>query len=281
MLNRVASPRHEALVRDGMAQAGVRVLGALPRKASIELPERHLGLVQAGETPELARILAEAGSFIAAHCDLDAIRAAAAPTRSIGGTTRRSTPPGQRIALAQDAAFSFTYPHLLNDWRAQGQRSCRFRRWRIKAPTPAPIAAGCRGYPELHAGALGQAEGFRSRIRAFAETRPVHGECGGYMAMGAALIDAKGVSHPMAGLLGLVTSYEKRRMHLGYRLAQLAAPIPGHGAGRVCAATNSTTRPFWRNRICRSPRSWTRPAPRAGNRITAWQCQRHLLPSDR
>ena len=232
VLNRVASPRHEALVRDGMAQAGVRVLGALPRKASIELPERHLGLVQAGETPELARILAEAGSFIAAHCDLDAIRAAAAPTRSIGGTTRRSPPPGQRIALAQDAAFSFTYPHLLNDWRAQGAEILPFSPLADQGPD---ASADCcwlpGGYPELNAGALGQAEGFRSRIRAFAETRPVHGECGGYMAMGAALIDAKGVSHPMAGLLGLVTSYEKRRMHLGYRLAQLAAPIPGHGVG--------------------------------------------------
>ena len=49
------------------------------------------------------------------------------------------------------------------------------------------------------------------------------------MAMGAGLVDASGVRHEMAGLLGLVTSFEKRRMHLGYRLARLAAPIPGYG----------------------------------------------------
>ena len=47
ILNRIASPRHEALVRHGMEAAGVRVFGALPRLKSLSLPERHLGLVQA------------------------------------------------------------------------------------------------------------------------------------------------------------------------------------------------------------------------------------------
>jgi cobyrinic acid a,c-diamide synthase len=68
-------------------------------------------------------------------------------------------------------------------------------------------------------------------MQAFAATRPVHGECGGYMAMGAGLIDASGTRHQMLGLLGLVTSFEKRRMHLGYRLAKLSVPMPGHAAG--------------------------------------------------
>ena len=51
------------------------------------------------------------------------------------------------------------------------------------------------------------------------------------MAMGAGVIDAKGVRHEMAGLLGLVTSFEKRKMHLGYRVAQLNAPANGYPAG--------------------------------------------------
>ena len=55
------------------------------------------------------------------------------------------------------------------------------------------------------------------------------------MAMGAALIDKDGTVHQMAGLLGLVTSYEKRKFHLGYRLARLnhpwlALPLPQHFA---------------------------------------------------
>ena len=66
--------------RDG-GRSGIRVLGALPRRGAIELPERHLGLVQAEETPELDRIIADAAEFVAAHVDLDAVRAAAGVTR--------------------------------------------------------------------------------------------------------------------------------------------------------------------------------------------------------
>ena len=64
-----------------------------------------------------------------------------------------------------------------------------------------------------------------------ATTRPVHGECGGYMVLGEALIDKAGESHAMAGLLGLVTSHAKRQMHLGYRQARLLAPLAGMAMG--------------------------------------------------
>jgi cobyrinic acid a,c-diamide synthase len=64
-----------------------------------------------------------------------------------------------------------------------------------------------------------------------AETRPIHGECGGYMALGEALVDKSGDSHAMVGLLGLVTSFEKRRFHLGYRLATLVEEMPGLDTG--------------------------------------------------
>ncbi|MEL6338118.1 MAG: cobyrinic acid a,c-diamide synthase, partial [Pseudomonadota bacterium] len=87
------------------------------------------------------------------------------------------------------------------------------------------------GYPELHAGKIAAATTFLSGLRTHAETRPVHGECGGYMALGAALIDKDGHSHEMAGLLGLVTSYETRKFHLGYRRAVLDAPLPGFQPG--------------------------------------------------
>ena len=69
----------------------------------------------------------------------------------------------------------------------------------------------------------------------------MHGECGGYMALGEGLIDADGTRHRMAGLLGLVTSYEKRRMHLGYRRATLHAPIGGIAAATTHMATASGT----------------------------------------
>lgn len=232
ILNRVASPRHEALVRDGLQAAGVPVFGALPRRVTIQMPERHLGLVQAEETPELDRILAEAAEFVAAHVDLDALRAAAAVGRSVVASPLPVTPPGQRIALARDAAFSFVYPHLLEGWRRAGAEILPFSPLADTAPDD---SADCcwlpGGYPELHGPALASAGRFRQGLRRFAETRPVHGECGGYMAMGAALIDRDGSRHEMAGLLGLVTSFQARKMHLGYRLAELGAEIPGHMSG--------------------------------------------------
>lgn len=232
VLNRVASPRHEALVRAGMQAAGIPVLGALPRLASVEMPERHLGLVQAEEHAELERILSEAGRFVADHIDLPRLRAAARATARPGIAARRTPPPGQRIALARDAAFSFVYPHLLEGWRAAGAEILPFSPLADQAPDDgADICWLPGGYPELHAGRLAAAERFRAGLRGFAETRPVHGECGGYMAMGAGLVDKEGRRHRMAGLLGLVTSYEKRRMHLGYRLAELSAPLPGHAPG--------------------------------------------------
>lgn len=233
VLNRVASPRHDALLRIGFQNAGIEVLGTLPKRGSIEVPERHLGLVQAEEHSALEDMIQDAGAFIADNLDLDRIIAAAR-----GATTRPEAacapvpPPGQRIALARDAAFSFVYPHILESWRAQGAEIIPFSPLADQSPDrDADICWLPGGYPELHAGRLAAAETFRTTLQTFAQTRPVHGECGGYMAMGAGLIDKDGTRHQMAGLLGLETSYAKRRMHLGYRLAELIAPLAGHAQG--------------------------------------------------
>ena len=231
ILNRVASPRHERLTRLGMERAGLPVLGALPRQGDLALPERHLGLVQAVEHPDLEAAIAGYAAFLRAHVDLPAIRAAAAcgPLPAPGALPR---PPAQRIALAQDAAFSFAYPHLVEGWREAGAEILPFSPLADEAPAPdADLVWLPGGYPELHAGRLAAATRFRAGLRAHAETRPVHGECGGYMALGAALVDKEGTRHEMAGLLGLVTSYERRKFHLGYRRAELAAPMPGHAPG--------------------------------------------------
>lgn len=232
ILNRVASPRHERLTRLGMEQAGLRVLGSLPRRGDLTLPERHLGLIQAVEHPDLDAAIAGYAAFLRDHVDLDAIRAAAAATPRAPSTGKLPQPPAQRIALARDAAFSFTYPHLLEGWRAGGAEILPFSPLNDEAPdSSADLVWLPGGYPELHGGTLAAAESFRTGLRKHAETKPVHGECGGYMALGEALIDKEGNRHRMAGLLGLVTSYEKRKFHLGYRLATLHEAMPGFAAG--------------------------------------------------
>lgn len=231
ILNRVASPRHERLARLGMEQAGINVLGVLPRRGDLALPERHLGLIQAVEHPDLNAAIAGYADFLREHVDLAAIRAAAA-AGAPPATASLPKPPAQRIALAQDAAFSFTYPHLLQGWRDGGAEILPFSPLADEAPDQdANLVWLPGGYPELHAGTLAAAATFRAGLQKHAETRPVHGECGGYMALGEALIDKDGTRHQMAGLLGLVTSYEKRKFHLGYRRAVLQSPLPGFDTG--------------------------------------------------
>src|SRR4051794_12642928 len=233
VLNRIASPRHEDLVRRALESVAIPVFGALPRHAPIAMPERHLGLVQAEEQARLSDLIAEAARLIVERIDLDAVLRLAECDWTAQHSRSRAgvTPPGQRIALARDAAFSFIYPHMLEGWRAAGAELRPFSPLADEGPDAnADVCWLPGGYPELHAGRLAANDGFRQALLSFAETRPVHGECGGYMVLGTGLLDAAGTRHAMTGLLGLETSFAKRRMHLGYRLADLAVPIPGHPA---------------------------------------------------
>jgi cobyrinic acid a,c-diamide synthase len=235
VLNRVGSERHRALVTDAIAQLGILVIGALPRDEGIVLPERHLGLVQAGEQGDLRARIDRLADMAERHIDLEAVIACAQPIRwTATARVCALPPPGQRIALASDAAFTFVYPHLLASWRKAGAEIVTFS---PLADEPPP--ANCDvcwlpgGYPELHAGALAAAQKFRTGVARFAQTRPVHGECGGYMVLGEGIEDASGARHAMTGLLGHATSFAKRRLHLGYREAQLRASSPIGAAGAI------------------------------------------------
>ena len=231
ILNRVASERHRVVVADAISALGVQILGAVPREAALALPERHLGLVQAGEHPDLMALIERLSNMAESHLDLDAVTASAAPlTLSPAAGGAAIPPPGQRIALAHDRAFSFVYPHLLAAWRTAGAEILPFSPLADEAPPD--NADSCwlpGGYPELHAEALAAASRFGDGLRNFAQTRPVHGECGGYMVLGQSLEDAAGRAHVMTGLLGHATSFAKRKLHLGYRTARLLSDnVLGH-----------------------------------------------------
>jgi cobyrinic acid a,c-diamide synthase len=223
ILNRAASPRHEALVRAGFEQTGMPVFGAIPRKETIALPERHLGLVQAGELSGLSASLAALASLCEAYVNIEGLLKVASPLSS--SCPKRMwghlNPPGQRIALAQDAAFSFAYPHLVKAWRERGAEILPFSPLADEPPDPsADVTWLPGGYPELQAGRLAANKTFLSSVRSFAEAKAVHGECGGYMVLGDGLIDAEGRRHAMLGLLRLETSFARRKLHLGYRRAE-------------------------------------------------------------
>jgi cobyrinic acid a,c-diamide synthase len=239
ILNRIASERHHALIADAIRDFGLPVFGALPRDATLALPERHLGLVQAVEHGDLAGLSDRLAAIAERHFDLDAIAAAASPLTLRTGSTRRNNstgflrPPGQRVALAHDRAFSFVYPHVIDGWRSAGAEIIPFSPLADEAPPQR--ADSCwlpGGYPELHAQALAAARNFSAGLRRFAETRPVHGECGGYMVLGQSIEDADGRHYAMTALLGHSTSFAKRKLHLGYREARLLSdgPLGNKGA---------------------------------------------------
>ena len=235
VLNRVGSERHRKFVTDAIAALDVPVLGSLPRDEMITLPERHLGLVQAGEHGGLDQRLDHLATIAETHLDFEAIvRLAVSPHLAEMEQVTALPPAGSRIALAQDAAFTFVYPHVLDGWHRAGAEIVVFSPL-ADEPPPADCDA-CwlpGGYPELHAGRLAAAQRFRQRLARFAATRPVHGECGGYMVLGEALEDADGISHPMTGLLGHATSFARRKLHLGYREATLLADSPIGQAGAI------------------------------------------------
>ncbi|HEY7608701.1 MAG TPA: cobyrinate a,c-diamide synthase [Alphaproteobacteria bacterium] len=234
VLTKVGGPAHRALLVDALAAAKLRVFGLVGYDPGLALPERHLGLVQAREH-KLDPLAARAAAAVASGVDLDALLAAAAPARV--GATHASIatvpPPGRRIAIADDAAFAFTYAHICAGWRAAGAEILRFSPLADEAP-PADCDAVFLpgGYPELHAGRLAANRKFRDGMFAAAvRGAAIYGECGGYMALGEELVDAKGIKHAMLGLLPVTTSFAKPALHIGYRRLELAAKTPLGPAG--------------------------------------------------
>ncbi len=232
VLNRVASPRHDAMLRNSLALIGVNVIGVLRQIDSLEWPSRHLGLIQAQENQQLELFIETAAREVARETFVDNIlESAAGITNQTGSFSNLLPPLAQSIAIARDDAFSFCYPHLIEDWRKQGAEISFFSPLANQTPPNAEACFLSGGYPELHAAKLAANTQFLSGIRNFKGV--LYGECGGYMVLGDALNDKQGASHTMAGLLPLTTSFANRKLSLGYRQlksinAPWSVPVRGH-----------------------------------------------------
>ncbi len=227
ILNNVGSPRHEAMLRAALHPSNIAILGAVHRQTGMAHPSRHLGLVQAGEHPDLQSYLDRVADAVEAALDLEALVALAEPITARAEAMARLAAPGKRIAIASDRAFAFAYPHILADWQADGAAILPFSPLADEAPArDADFIFLPGGYPELHAATLAAAQTFKAGLRA--ATCPIYGECGGYMVLGRAITDKDGDRHEMLGLLDLETSFATRKLHLGYRtLHATHGPFPG------------------------------------------------------
>ena len=262
ILNRVASPAHaELLSRACFEHVSTPVLGTIPRDATLALPSRHLGLVQASEHPDLGHLprprrpgSPNPGSTSTASCASPA-RPASRCSGLTRGRCRRSASGSPSPATRPSPSPT---PRCWTAGAGRGRRCCRSRRWPTSRRDPSADAVYLPGgYPELHAGRLAGNARFQAGLRAAAERGAfVYGECGGYMALGQALIDRAGVAYPMAGLLPVVTSFAEPRLHLGYRQLELLSTCP---LGRVGAGFRGHEFHYARE-IERPARRCSRPA---------------------
>jgi cobyrinic acid a,c-diamide synthase len=230
IFNRVGSEHHEQLLREAVSPLGVPVLGALRRDERIAAPERHLGLVPAGEREAHTRAaLATAADAAARSVDLDAVLALARSARASDGRAWSPEPPepgptGARIAIARGPAFSFHYEENLELLRAAGAELAPFDPLVDEALPPgagALVLAG--GFPEVFGAELAANARLRARVAAF--DGPILAECGGLLF----LLDALD-GHPMCGVLpgrGQMT----QRLTLGYREATALQSTPWIDAG--------------------------------------------------
>ena len=237
VLNRVAGARHYAMCADAIRErTGLPVLGFLPKNPAIAVPERHLGLVLAGERPILVDRLAE---HAAATLDIDGLLAIARAAPPLDAGVDPFPAPivrnRARIGVARDAAFNFYYADNLDLLRALGATLVPFSPPADPALPPALDAVYIGGgYPALHAAGLAANAAMRAAVHAFAASgQPIYAECGGLMYVAEALVDADGARHAMAGVIPGVSRMQPQ-LTLGYREAVAVRDTPiAHAEQRV------------------------------------------------
>ncbi|KQV81779.1 cobyrinate a,c-diamide synthase [Rhizobium sp. Root1220] len=238
ILNKVGGERHEMMLRQALDAIRMPIVAVVRRDKEIALPERHLGLVQAGEHQTLESFIEHAAEAVSEECNFEFLLRIARQglNRPSTANIARLPPIGSQIAVARDIAFAFSYEHMLLGWRRRGANISFFSPLADERPEAIADAIYLPGgYPELHAGRIAAASNFRAGMTEAANNDVrIYGECGGYMVLGEGLVDAGGERHAMLGLLPVVTSYEDRKRHLGYRrLAPLngsffAQPMTAH-----------------------------------------------------
>jgi len=225
LLNNVASPRHEREARAGVAEAGVPVLGAIPRRTDVVVPSRHLGLVPAAERAPESRSAVEAlARLVAEHVDLDAILELARtapdlddvdpwdPAAELAATGWLPTDGRRRVAVAGGEAFTFSYAENTELLEAAGLEVVTFDPLTDTLPDGVDGLVVGGGFPEVHALGLSANVALRDQIAAFAaEGGVISAECAGLLYLARSLDD-----HPMCGVLP-VTGRMTPRLTLGYR----------------------------------------------------------------
>ncbi|MGK5497435.1 cobyrinate a,c-diamide synthase [Streptomyces sp. URMC 125] len=222
ILNKVASDRHEELLREALETSGVPVLGVLRRAPQVHAPSRHLGLVPVAERrAEAAEAVAALAERVRAGCDLTALLALAHSAPPLPGEPWEPPAPASAprvrpvVAVAGGPAFTFSYAEHAELLRAAGAEVAVFDPLRDAGlpPGTAGLVVG-GGFPEVYAPELSANEPLRRAVAALAGSgAPVAAECAGLLYLARELDGA-----PMCGVLD-VSARMTERLTLGYREA--------------------------------------------------------------
>ncbi|MGY1739330.1 MULTISPECIES: cobyrinate a,c-diamide synthase [unclassified Blastococcus] len=258
VLNRVGSPRHEAILREALDASGVPVLGAVPRTDAVGTPSRHLGLVPAAErSAEALDTVRRLGEVVAAGVDLDAVLALARATPDLDAAPWdpaaevEAVPGRPRIAVAGGPAFTFGYAENAELLAAAGAEVVTvdpLRDEALPAGTAGLVVGG--GFPEVYAAELSANAALRADVAALAARGgPIAAECAGLLYLARELD-----GHPMCGVLDVATAMSPR-LTLGYRaavapadsvLAAAGTRVRGHEFHRTTATPGAGAAPAWR-----------------------------------
>jgi cobyrinic acid a,c-diamide synthase len=239
LANRIAGAGHAAMLAESLSSTAIRFLGALPRDEALAIPDRHLGLVQAGEIADLDARLDRAADAIGSTLRLDEI----APVSF--ATEGAAEPPaallsGTRIAIAHDAACSFIYPANVALLESMGARVSYFSPLEDASLPPADAIYLPGGYPELYAERLAANRALHAALRAHVEAgKPLLAECGGMMLLFEQLTDLDGRRHAMAGVLPGETCMQPKLQSLALQSVELPeGELRGHSFHHSRLATS-------------------------------------------
>jgi cobyrinic acid a,c-diamide synthase len=285
VLNRVASDRHEQVLREALADSGLPVVGVLRRGDAIATPSRHLGLVPAAERrPEALALVDALARTVTAGLDLDAVLriARSAPALDAEPWRPEAAPSDARpvVAVAGGPAFTFVYTEHRELLAAAGADVADvdpLRDESLPDGTGAVYLGG--GFPEVHVRELAANERLAAELRAF--EGPIVAECGGLLYLCRSLD-----GHPLVGRIDADAAFTDR-LTLGYRTARAAGPSPlgptgmevrGHEFHRTVVRPRAGTNPAW-TFDDRDPEGWGEPALSASYLHTAWAARPEMARS--
>jgi len=252
ILNRVAGPRHENVLRKNIEQyCNIPVMGAIPKLDWEKFPERHLGLVPTPEHGCAMDAVHDASKIANRYLDLKAlteisINAGAFsaseiapekpsfkehiqhPRQSGISYSIRSAPV---IGIIKDSAFQFYYPENIEALQAAGAETMMISPFTSNDIPPVDALYIGGGFPETHAQELANNVTFRIQLKDLAEKGlPIYAECGGLMYLGEELVLDQG-TFPMAGVLPVVFGFSKKPQGHGYTVVSVEHENPYYKIG--------------------------------------------------